>query len=588
LNGSLVYFNQIIRRFYFNDKYKLNLIFALSFFAGLFEYFGLVLIYQFILVLSNPNAELSIKIVNFFQAFFSITDSATAIFALGLAVAGIYIFKNIYMLFFQKINNFFLADLSVKIISKIINRFLLFDAKYINDIDIKEKNNLIAKVQLIVWEYCSRYINLVINIVIAILLLIYLFVKFTKIALISTIFISFLFGFEYLFLKIRSSYLSENYTKKFNKLHGLFVLVSKLTKEIKLANLENEFIKKTEKAIVDYSKLESNKSFNSVFHVYFTEISIMFVFLIVLTVVFFFSSFNNQYLITTLATICIIALRLAPIVNRIQSCLYLINSNKGLVEELINFDSRYDESEPIVLTKEKLDFKNKIELKGVEFSYSDKKEKFKCDNLIINKGEYIGIVGKSGNFKTTLVLLICGFLSDENGKILIDNVELGKNNLKKWQNNISFLNQDYSAIYDDVYESVALSKEYEKEKIDNLFKILSLDELISQNKKIFNLSNGQKQRLALANVLYQEKDVLILDESTSNIDVFSEDKINDILLDLKGKKTIISIAHRLHSLKNADKIIYIDNGQIVDFDTIQNLKDKYSNFQKMFDLSGMN
>jgi len=97
LNGSLVYFNQIIRRFYFNDKYKLNLIFALSFFAGLFEYFGLVLIYQFILVLSNPNAELSIKIVNFFQAFFSITDSATAIFALGLAVAGIYIFKKIYM-----------------------------------------------------------------------------------------------------------------------------------------------------------------------------------------------------------------------------------------------------------------------------------------------------------------------------------------------------------------------------------------------------------------------------------------------------------------------------------------------------------
>ena len=142
-------------------------------------------------------------------------------------------------------------------------------------------------------------------------------------------------------------------------------------------------------------------------------------------------------------------------------------------------------------------------------------------------------------------------------------------NFSKWRNNISHLTQDYNLI-----------TELLDEIPDNLITKLNLE-----NKNINELSNGQKQRLALANILNQDKDVIILDEITSSQDVIIQEEINKILTSLKGQKTIISIAHRLQILKNCTKIIYMDKGQIIDFDTLENLTNKYEDFRKIVELS---
>ena len=145
-------------------------------------------------------------------------------------------------------------------------------------------------------------------------------------------------------------------------------------------------------------------------------------------------------------------------------------------------------------------------------------------------------------------------------------------NYKKWQNNISILSQDFSIIKDNIFDGL------NSEIIDSL-------ELKELNPNPLELSFGQKQRAALAQTLAQNKQLLILDEATSSLDVLSEDKINNLLFELKAKKTIISIAHRLQILKHCDKIIYMDKAKIIDIDTFKNLNDKYEEFRKIIELS---
>ena len=199
-------------------------------------------------------------------------------------------------------------------------------------------------------------------------------------------------------------------------------------------------------------------------------------------------------------------------------------------------------------------------------------------NLKINKGDFTGIIGKSGSYKTTLILILSGLIKLQKGKFIVDNNCLDENDLKKWKNNISILSQNYNLIFTKVKDNFK-NKPY----LPMLFKTLQIENLM--DKSIFELSNGQKQRLALALTLSEEKEIIILDEATSAVDVLSEEKINEILFELKGKKTIISIAHRLQILKHCNKIIYMDNSKILDIDTFKNLEKKYPDFEKIIELS---
>ena len=176
------------------------------------------------------------------------------------------------------------------------------------------------------------------------------------------------------------------------------------------------------------------------------------------------------------------------------------------------------------------------------------------------------------------MLLLSGLIRLDCGQFRVDYNNLNEIDFKKWRNNFSILSQNYNLIFDKVKDNFK-NKDYPKE----IFKKLEIDNLI--NKNVSELSNGQKQRLALALTLNQDKEIIILDEATSAIDVLSEEKINEILFNLKGKKTIISIAHRLQILKHCNKIIYMDENKIIDIGTFNYLKEKYSDFEKIIKLS---
>ena len=578
-----ILFNKIIKKFYNNKRYKFYTLFILSIISGLFEYMGLILIFQFILFLSNPETAYNQKIILFFKENFNIFDYSKISLILVLLTISIYILKNIYMLIFTKINNNILEDLSIKITSKILKNFLWQDYLTVNSISKSEKLNIISKITIVVWQYCLKYINLITNVVVAIILISYLFIKFTFCAVISTIFISILATIEYMYLKKQSNYQNQNFNKNFDLINKILLTIINSIKEIKLNNKEEFLFKKFEKTLLNYAALNKNRCFNNVFHVYFTEISIMCAFSFVLLGLFITSNFDNSVILTSICTICVIILRLTPAINRAQSCLYSINSNKKVAQELLEFDHKFKNITIQQKTNKTLTFK-KIILKNINFSYPNSNNSLKNINLEINNGDFIGIAGESGNYKTTLALIIAGLIQPNSGILSTENQIINENNLTKWQNNISFLGQNYGLIFDNIYENIALNENYNKEDIENYIKNNDLNFTINENKNIEKLSEGQKQRIALLSILYQNKNIIILDEATSSIDTISEEKINNILNELKGKKTIISIAHRLQTLKNCDKIIFINNDGTINFDTYKNLETNNQDFKKTINL----
>ena len=564
-----VLFGEILNRFYCKGKIKFYFLIFLSFVAGLFEYMGLILIFQFVLFLINPNTQYCSDIILFFNKNFNIFDLNKISFILGFLVVCVYIFKNIYMLIYTSYNNKLLQDLSAEITLKTLKNILFQDFLKVKTIKNEDKLNLISKISIVVWQYCYKYVNLITNLIIAFLILIYLFIKFLIPAMCAGVFISVLSFVEYKYLKIHSKYQNENFSTCFNELNSLFIKIINSFKEIKLNNKQEYFIQKTQNKLVEYSKLNVDRNYCDVFHIYFTEISVMLSFAVVLGVLFYTTNFNNQLLITSICTICVIILRLTPLINRAQSCLYSINANKSTVEELLNFNDKFNKECDYITTYEKYPFEKYIELKDISFSY-DNDIGLKDINLKINKGDFIGVIGKSGCYKTTLSLIISGLIKPKKGQIYVDNKKIDEFDLKKWQNNVAILSQDFDFLFDD---------------FDNVVEKYLTDLNLNKNTKINELSYGEKQRLAFANLLTKDKDVLILDEITSSSDVISEDKINDILSDLKGKKTIIAISHRLNILKYCNKIIYMDNGKIIDIGTFCELSKKHKDFKNIIELS---
>ena len=567
-------FKKVIENFY-PKKMKLFLMLFFSVIAGFMEFLGLVLIFQFILFLTNPTSNFCIKIIDFCKNF-ALEDFSKISLIIGILVALIYIFKNIFMMILTKYNNNILSDISKNMTLKTVSNLLFGDYLTINSIENSKKISYLNNIEIIVWQYIRKFFNLTTNLIVAIILISFLFIKFTSIAIISSLLIIILASIEYKYLKNKSINQQKNYTNSVNNVNDIKLKTVELTKEIRLNSKENIFIENFKNIYNSLLKLNKERYFNSVLHIYFTEISIMLIFILVLVMLFITTNFNNALIISSISTICVVILRLTPLINRCQSALYIINSNEKVVEEFLDFYNQF--SYKLAYTKEKLPFKKAIEFKNVDFIYKNKNG-IKNINLKINKGDFIALVGKSGSYKTTISNVLAGLFPINKGEILIDDILLDKNNTKAWQNNISYVFQDCNLIFDKL------------DKIDFDIKILKkLDLNLDNIKNINELSQGQKQRLALLCAINNDKELLILDEITSNLDSVSEEKINDFLvcLNTKKSKTIVAITHRINILKHCNKIIFTNSNGIVDINNFEYLYNNYEDFRQIIENSKPN
>lgn len=261
------------------------------------------------------------------------------------------------------------------------------------------------------------------------------------------------------------------------------------------------------------------------------------------------------------------------------------------VFQLFDFESRINDSGKLELSQ----IPENIEFKNVSFSYDESKEVLHNVSLKAKRGQTIAIVGNSGGGKSTVVNLLPRFYDVNEGNILFDGVDIREFSLASLRNSISQVFQDNFLFSGTIRENILIGKKDATEaEIEKVIKASHLDELIESlpngidsfvGENGVSLSGGQKQRIAIARAMIKDAPIVVLDEATSALDNKSEKIVQKALDNLMKDRTVFVIAHRLSTIFNADNIIVIDSGHIVESGTHEeliNITDgKYRNLYNM-------
>ena len=237
--------------------------------------------------------------------------------------------------------------------------------------------------------------------------------------------------------------------------------------------------------------------------------------------------------------------------------------------------------------------KNKItnlKFNGVSFKYKVKDTLFEMKNinLELNKNDVLGVVGSSGSGKTTFADLVLGLLKPDNGKILLNDTNLENLNYNDF--NISYIPQSVILIDENLYKNISLGFSMENLDMKKMNDALTKADLDNFDKDFYQrkigedgmeISGGQKQRIGIARAFYGEPNLLILDEPTSELDYKSEEKIMSNLISTEID-IIIIIAHRINTLNICNKLLILNDGNVVDFDTKENIIIKHPDLKKYF------
>lgn len=231
--------------------------------------------------------------------------------------------------------------------------------------------------------------------------------------------------------------------------------------------------------------------------------------------------------------------------------------------------------------KEPYKFTGKVEISGLSFGYEENRRVLHDINLLIQPYETVALVGRSGSGKSTLVKLLLRYFEPSNGKILIDGEDIRSLDVGNYRRRLAIVHQEVDVFNGTVLDNLRYGRpDATFEQVEEACRMSRLDEVVKLLPKGYytvvgergvRLSGGQRQRLGIARALLVEPDVLIFDEATSSLDYESERAIQLAMSSLQGTRTTIIIAHRLSTVREADKIVVLDKGRIIEIGSHEEL-----------------
>jgi ABC-type multidrug transport system fused ATPase/permease subunit len=293
----------------------------------------------------------------------------------------------------------------------------------------------------------------------------------------------------------------------------------------------------------------------------------------------------------TLGIFGLAALRLMPAVTQVSNSLVSLRGSQFAVEQmyadLMLADSTdrkawdlQQESDPAITKGEEF---SSIEFNDVSFRYEGAATTaLKNIDMKIDRGQSVGIIGRSGAGKTTLVDLMLGLLIPSEGEICIDGVPMDQD-LASWRSWMAYIPQEIFIMDESIRQNIALGipeNQIDDEKLMQVISEVQLEELINElpdgtatvvGEHGTRLSGGQRQRVAIARALYHDREVIIMDEATAALDNETEEEIIKAIDTVKGKKTLVIIAHRLTTLRHCDAIYRFEKGRLAEsgsYDTV--------------------
>ena len=340
---------------------------------------------------------------------------------------------------------------------------------------------------------------------------------------------------------INETFRAFDVIKLFNKTQIFKFQFEKMTQKVSDAAFKNLFYLKLPKSIFELA-----------------------IFVIVFGMIIIFSSTKNEALLISYLSVSAVSIyKIIPSLNKLSNAFQGIQYFSTPLKEIVEYLKTNQESYPIKIIK-----------KFTQISYKNYSFRYETDmileniNFEIRKNDFIGIYGPSGSGKSTFIKLISGLMSSKKGEIFVDREKI---NFIELRNYFSYVPQESIILDEDVFSNISLEfqqSKIDKNKVVDTLKKVDLFEKFKDNldsslgESGVKISGGQKQRIAIARALYHNKSVLILDESTSNLDVKTEARIIDLLKKLSSEISIIIVSHKKSSLEKCNIIYEINNKKI--------------------------
>lgn len=550
--------------------------------ASILDLIGIGLVVPYVTIVLNPEGFHDSVISSFFKRLNLSTSPNDVVTTLGIFLLVVFALKVLASFSINKMILSFSYTKAVKLRSSLMRSYQSLDY---SDYLKRNSSNYIYSILNLSAKFSQGVAQSVLRIISEGIVITFIFILLfinssseviTFIFLISTFFLSYNFLFR---KKI------VNYGRQADS--GMKVLVKGINegigglKEIRVLNKEKYFYDKVVRSseIFSHSRVSAGVIKGLPRNI-LEFIIVLFIVSIIITAIS--SGKEIADVATTLGMFGVAAMRLIPSSNHIMAGLINLGDSRNSVHLLYN-DLKELEGYKLNTHSEKeikeVPF-NSIELKAVSFSYAGARPGA-LDNISmrIGSGESIGLIGTSGSGKSTLIDIILAFLNPESGKLLFNGEVLTKNNLDSWLNNVAYLPQHIFMTDDTIRKNIALGtseNEIDDAKIRTALIKSNLSDFVDSLEEGVNtvigergtrLSGGQQQRIAIARAFYFGRNVLVMDEATSALDNKTENEIVEEIKNLKGKNTMIVIAHRLSTLRYCDQIYKIENGKIVESGT---------------------
>jgi ATP-binding cassette, subfamily B, bacterial PglK len=522
---------------------------------------------------------------------------------LGLLAGVILVTRTIVSVFMTRKTLFFLSRRSAMITSMLVSRLLSQSL-----VTIQSKSTLVysqaltSGVSSVTLGILGSAISVVADVSLLLIMLASLFVVDPLIALTSVSFFG-LLGFAlYKLLNVRAYKLGYSNTKLTVATNEMITEVLETYREAVVRNRRDYYARHIGELSRSQSDVVAEMQFMPNITKYVIEAGMVVGAILIAGVQFAMQ--DAQQAVATLSVFMAASTRIAPAIMRLQQSLMKIKNSLGSAVPTIDLIKLLSHLEPVQQTNDELDsvhagFKPEIEVNSVSLTYPNQsKAAVKNITLKIRSGESVAIVGPSGAGKTSLIDLILGVQSPNSGVVLIS----GKNPeeaVALWPGAIAYVPQEIRISNSTFRENVSLGFLQESDNDDLIWEAIEIAQLtefvknlpLELSTQVGNrgtaLSGGQRQRLGIARALFTKPKLLVLDEATSSLDGQTESSISKAINRMKGSVTLIIVAHRLSTVRNVDKVVYLDDGEIVFQGTFDQVRDAVPNFDIQAKLMGL-
>jgi len=318
--------------------------------------------------------------------------------------------------------------------------------------------------------------------------------------------------------------------------------------------------------------------------------------MIALAMIFIATGHPASEIVPLLSVFAAAGFRLMPSLSRLSVALALTRQHESIVENVASVLAE-DPAEPAVDNRE-MEFRKTLALEDLRFSFVPGKPVLAGASFSIPRGAFVALAGGSGAGKTTLADVLMGLLEAQSGRVLVDGKPLTPADMPAWRRRIGYIPQSLFLFDDSIAANIAFAvptDKIDRARVAEAAKQAQLEDLIASlpegidaeiGERGSKLSGGQRQRLGIARALYRDPDLLIMDESTSALDGITEGEILATLKNLKGRKTILVIAHRPTTVRDADSIVLLKDGRVADAGRYEDLAARDAHFAALMSHEG--